>query len=209
MQSPPSVTLHPRKHPERFPSFLCTSPTTVATGAPRHIRHLMLVGRGLSTALCATQEGCTRHPSTSSPEGGSYRAPTYLSQHSPGDTHRFPSVLLLNSTTPGRKQVPQGSAAGVPSIPSPPQAGLWLVSATACFCHKPLVACSFRGRHQVQSLPSHAFSPPVHLLGHTETMSASPFIKLPPVAVLQWELGSVQLGPDRHTGLSLELGPAI
>lgn len=57
--------------------------------------------------------------------------------------------------------------------------------------------------------PSQAFSPPVHLLGHTETMSASPFIKLPPVAVLQWELGSVQLGPGPHTVLSWELGPAL
>lgn len=54
-----------------------------------------------------------------------------------------------------------------------------------------------------------AFSPPVHLLGHTETTSASPFIKLLPVAVLQWELGRVQLGPGPNAGLSLELGPAI
>lgn len=204
-----SVTLHPRKHTECFPSFLCTSPTTVASGAPLHIGCLTLVGRGLSTALCATQEGCPSHPSTSSPEAGSYRAPTYLSQHSPGDIHHFPSVLLQDSTTSGSRQIPQGSAAEGPSIPSPPQVGLWLTSATACCCHKPLVACSFRRRHLVQSVPSRTFSPPVHLLGHTETTSASPFIKLPPVAVLQWELGSVQLGPDPHTGLSLEVGPAI
>lgn len=97
---------------------------------------------------------------------------------------------------------------GGPSFPSPPQAGLWLTSATAC-CHKPPVACSFREKHLVQSLPSQAFSPPVHLLGHTETTSASPFIKLLPAPVLQWELGSVQLGPGPHTGLSLELGPAL
>lgn len=90
-----------------------------------------------------------------------------------------------------------------PSFPSPPQAGLWLTSATAVACS------SFREKHLVQSLPSQAFSPPVHLLGHTETTSASPFIKLPPVAVLQWELGSVQLGPGPHIGLSLELGPAL
>lgn len=96
-----------------------------------------------------------------------------------------------------------------PSFSSPPQAGLWLTSATACCCHKPPVACSFSEKHLVQSLPSQAFSPPVHLLGHTQITSASPFIKLPPVADLQRELGSVQLGPGPHTGLSLELGPAL
>lgn len=113
------VTLHPRKHPECFPSFLCTSPTTVATGAPPLISHLTLVGRGSSTALCAPQEGCPRHPSRSSPEARSYRAVTYLRQHSPGDIHHFPSVLLQDSTTPDRRQVPQGSAARGAQLPFP------------------------------------------------------------------------------------------
>lgn len=98
---------------------------------------------------------------------------------------------------------------GGPSFPSPPQAWLWLTSATACCCHKPPEASSFREKHLVQSLPSRVFSPPVHLLAHTETTSASPFINLPPVAVSQRKVGSVQLGPGPHTGLSLELGPAI
>lgn len=106
------MTLHPRKGPECFLSFLCNSPTTVATGAPLHIGHLTLVRKGLSTALCAAQEGCPRHPSTSSPEAGSSRAPTYLRQCSPGDRHHFPSVLLQDSTALGRRQVPHSSAAG-------------------------------------------------------------------------------------------------
>lgn len=122
--------------------------------------------------------------------------------------HHFllPSCRAAQLWAEGR--YPVAGLLGGPSSPSPPQAGLWLTSATACCCHKPLVAHGFREKHPVQSLPSRAFSPPVHLPGHTETVSASPFIKLAPVAVLQWELGSVQLGPGPHTGLSLELGPA-
>lgn len=194
-----------------FLSFLCTSRTTVATGAPLHIRRFTLVGKGLSTALCATQEGCPKHPSTSSPEAGSYRASTYLRQHSSGDIHHFPSVFLQDSTSLGRRQVPHGSAAvgSSASLPHPRQ---------GCGSHQPLPPAATSHQRPAASGKSTwfssppapcAFSPPVHLLGHTETTSASPFIKLLPVAVLQWELGSVQLGPGPHTGLSLELGPAI
>lgn len=55
---------------------------------------------------------------------------------------------------------------GGPSFPSPSQAGLWLTSATACCCHKPPVASSFREKHLVQSLPPCTSPPPVHLPGH-------------------------------------------
>lgn len=115
------MTLHPRKGPECFLSFLCSSPTTLATGAPLHIGRLRLVRKALSTALCATQEGCPRHPSTSSPEAGSSRAPTYLRQCSSEDRHHFPSVLLQGSSGQEAGTPWQCCWGGPASLPHPRQ----------------------------------------------------------------------------------------
>lgn len=187
------VILNPRKHPECFRSFLCTSPASTATGASLHIR-----GTGLSTALCATQEGCPRHPSTSSPEAGSYRASTYLRQHSTGDIHHFPSVFLQDSTALGRRQVPMAVLLGEPSFPSPPQAGLWLTSATACCCHKPAPG-------SVSPL-LHLFSPISSARTHRNHVCLTIYKTSPSCC---FTMGSVQLGPGPHTGISLELVPAF
>lgn len=73
---------------------------------------------------------------------------------------------------------------GEPSFPSPPQAGLWLTSSLLL----PQATSGPQLQGKAPGSLSRAFSAPVHLLGHRETTSASPFIKLPPVAVLQWEL---------------------
>lgn len=190
-----SVTLHPRKHTECFPSFLCTSPTTVASGAPLHIGCLTLVGRGLSTALCATQEGCPSHPSTSSPEAGSYRAPTYLSQHSPGDIHHFPSVLLQDSTTSGSRQIPQGSAAEGPSIPFPSQVGL-----LAHISHCLLLPQATSGLQLQEKAPgsvcplSHLFSPSSSARTHRNHVCLTIY-KTPPSCCFTMGAGQCPAGP--------------
>lgn len=158
------MTLHPRKHPKRFPSFPCVSSTTVAAGASPHIGHLTSMGRGSGTALCAAWEGCPRHPSTSL--RGSCGAPTFLRQHSLGDMHHLPA-LSQGSTAPDRRQARQGSAAvGGPAPLLPPPPGLQLTPATAATSHWWPAAV---GKSTQFSLsPPTPFLPPVHLLGHTE-----------------------------------------
>lgn len=158
---------------------------------PLHIRCLTSMGRGSGTVLRGACGGWPQHPSTSLHGAGSCGAPTFLRQCSPGDTHHLPPCPLMGQHKPlGRRQAHQGSAAlGGSSSPSPTPARA--VAGMSC-CHNPLVAYSCWGKHLVQSLPSQTTSPPsspARTHRAVETISASAFIKLPPVAVLQQELG--------------------
>lgn len=175
----------------------------------------MLVGKGLSTALCATQEGCSRHPSTSSPEAAScYRVPTYLMQHSPEEIHHFSSVLLQDSTARGRKQVPMprapnGSAAGgtQPPFPTPGRS-------VAHISHCLLLPQATSGLHlQGKALGSISplsclFSPSSSARTHRNHVCLTIY-KTSLSCCFTMGAGNVQLGPGPYTGLSLELVPAI
>lgn len=111
--------------------------------------------------------------------------------HLPGDTHHLPPCPLMGQHSPraGGRHTRAVLLWGGSSSPSPTPARA--VAGTSC-CHNPLVACSYGGKHLVQFLPSQTTSPPsspARTHRAVETISASAFIKLPPVAVLQQELG--------------------
>lgn len=171
-----------------FPSFPCVNSATVAASS-HQTPHLH--GKGLGhSPLCRL--GRLAPTSLHLPPRDRELWGTHLPEAVQPRRHAPPSSLPSHGAAqpPGRRQAHQGSAAlGGSSSPSPTPARA--VAGTSC-CHNPLVACSCGGKHLVQSLPSQTTSPPsspARTHRAVETISASAFIKLPPVAVLQQELG--------------------